>query len=422
MWEKIRDDLIPALAQVVRMAFLFIPMTLVGPMLFFAILYWWFVPASMRLDLPLSFPSTGLKIVASLLALPMLLVSRHSSEVLASSLPEKCTTSLYRIVSPAAFILRILFFLSSLRLFAPVVGIPALQPPAVALVFGCFVLYVWLQNLKIGLGIFVHIDIGKRRHRYIVGPSAPELLTTDRRPPIVYLRSFAKERSRATILGRLDYIRNSFVGFYVMARQPTDSGDFSSFLRKRLAWRCKQKLLDSNRSPHDEQALFAEFFSEYGPYIAIGRPGEAFESMDLGAAKYYIPDEEWKTKVVELINSSGAIVIEAAESEGLSWEIREVLSRIAPEKLLIILPRNDADYREFCVFSAGLFPHPMPEELPNTRLIMFGADWSPIPLENFTLILEDALQPFVDRLNLISSHDKKTNHANEADAKNHAAD
>jgi len=202
-----------------------------------------------------------------------------------------------------------------------------------------------------------------------------------------------------------------------MARRPKASDSFSAFLRKSLAREYKRKLLDSNRSVHDEQMLFAEYFSEFGPYIAIGRPGEAFESMDLGAAKYYVPDEAWSTKVVELINSSRAILIEAAETEGLSWEIREVLSRVAPEKVLLILPRNDADYREFCIFAAGLFPHPMPEELPNTRLLMFGADWSPIPLEDATMILEDAVQPFMDRLGLASSPDKKPNQANAADAK-----
>jgi hypothetical protein len=164
-----------------------------------------------------------------------------------------------------------------------------------------------------------------------------------------------------------------------------------------------------------------ELFSDFGPYIAIGRPGEAFESMDLGSAKYYVPDEEWTTKVGDLINSSAAIVIEAAESEGLSWEIQEVVSRVVPEKVLLILPRNHADYREFRISAARLFPHPMPEEIPSTRLIMFGPDWYPIPLEDYTMILEDAVQPFVARLGLASLLDKELNSAHATEARDQRA-
>ena len=422
MREQTNDSSIPALAHIIRILLFFIPMTLPGPLLFYSVIYWWFVPASMRLDVPLiSFPSTGLKIVASLCALPLMLFSRYSSEALASSLPERWTTYLHRIIAPASFLLSILSGLSALCLFTPLIGVPALPPPAVALIFGGLVLSRWLNNLKRGLGVFAHIDAGKRRPRLIVGLSAPQLLATDRRPPILYLRSFVRERSKATTLGRFGYIRNP-AGFYILARRPSALDDLSAFLRKMLVQEYRRKFLDSNRSVHDEQMLFAEYFSEFGPYIAIGKPDEAFENMDLGAAKYYVPDEAWTTKVVELINSSGAIVIEAAESEGLSWEIREVLCRVAPEKVLLILPRNEADHREFCIFAAGLFPHPMPEELPSTRLLMFGANWSPIPLEDYTMILEEAVRPFVDRLGLASSRDKKLNQANAADAKCHAAD
>jgi len=189
-------------------------------------------------------------------------------------------------------------------------------------------------------------------------------------------------------------------------------------VRKALVREYKRKLLDSNRSAHDEQMIFADYFSEFGPYIAIGRPGESFESMDLGAAKYYVPDEEWASKVIELINSSGAILIEAAESKGLSWEIKQVLNQVAPEKVLLILPSTDVEYREFCMFSTGLFPYPIPERLPKTRLLMFGPVWSPILLENATMILEDAVKPFVERLDLGSRPNQQSNQANRVDTTN----
>lgn len=399
------------LGYTARLLFVFVPRTLLGPILSYAILYWWFVPASMRPDVPLSSPSTGLKVIASLLALPSMFISRHSSEALASSLPQNRATSLHRVIAPASFLFSALSGLSALLLFAPLVGLPALSPRAVVLVFCGFVAFAWLKTLKMGLGLFAQMDTGSGRLREVAGLSAPELLATDKRPPILYLRSFEGERRKATTVGRFGYIRNPSHGFYIMARRPRASDSFPAFLRKSLAREYKMKLLDSSRSVHDEQALFVELFSDFGPYIAIGRPGEAFESMDVGAAKYYVPDEAWMTTVVELIDSSAAIVIEASESGGLSWEIQQVLSRAAPEKVLLILPRNDADYRDFRIFAAGLFPYPMPEEIPRTRLIMFGSGWYPIPLKGYTMVLEDAVQPFVARLGLASLLDKESNSA-----------
>ncbi len=160
----------------------------------------------------------------------------------------------------------------------------------------------------------------------------------------------------------------------------------------------KRKRVNSNRSSLDEQMLFAEYFSTHGPYVAIGRPGEANESMDLGAAKFYAQNEEWQDKVIELVNLSVAIVIEVDVSTGVSWEIREVLRRANPEKVLLLLPRGVADYEKFRAFSAELFPYPMPINLPKARLIMFGPGWLPIPINIASYSVEGAVKPFVIRI------------------------
>ena len=68
--------------------------------------------------------------------------------------------------------------------------------------------------------------------------------------------------------------------------------------------------------------------------------------MDLGAAKQYVPDEAWMKKIIEFIDQSAAILIEAAHSEGLAWELQQVLQRASPEKVQLILPRTDPDYRD----------------------------------------------------------------------------
>jgi hypothetical protein len=215
----------------------------------------------------------------------------------------------------------------TLRLFAPVIGMKALPPSIVTWAFACYVLSAWLQILKKSTGEYARVAPAKHQGQTMIGPSAQQLLAADRRPPILYLRSFEGERSKSTAIGRFGYIQGGGRGFYLLARRPTSSRDVSTILRKSLFREFRMKFLDSNRSNFDEQMIFAEYFSELGPYVAIGRPGEAFESMDLGAAKFYVSDQEWATKVSELIDRAGAIVIEAAESDGLGWELQEVVRR-----------------------------------------------------------------------------------------------
>jgi hypothetical protein len=197
--------------------------------------------------------------------------------------------------------------LSALLLFVPLIGFPALPPAAVLLIFCGFVAFAWLKTIKEGLGVFAQVDMGSQRLRGAVGLSAPELLAADKRPPILYLRSFKGERWKATTVGRFSYIRNPSKGLYIRSRRPRATDSLPALMRESLAREYKRKLLGSSRSVHDEQAFFSEFFSDFGPYIAIGRPGEASESMDLGSAKYYVPDEAWMTRVGELICSAAAL-------------------------------------------------------------------------------------------------------------------
>lgn len=381
-----------------RACLLFVPVIFVGPLLFYAVLYWWFVPTSMRLEAPIALPSTTTKIVASIFVIPALLLARVTAEALASSLPLQSVTSLHRIAAPLTFALGIPTSVFTLWLFAPVVGLSPPSPTVVSITFAGLVAVAVMNTVKGGLAVFARVDDDARAPEQFVGPSASQLVTADPRPPIVYLRSFGSEREKATTLGRFAYIRSRHGGFYFAARRPSGEEGLATLLRTMLARDYKRKILNSHRSAHDEQMLFQEYFAALGPYIAIKRPGETAETMDLGAAKYLVPDESWQSKVTEMIERAAAVVIEAGDSSGLSWEIQEVVSRVRPESVLLILPRNDADYRDFRVVAASLFPRPMPSELPSARLLMFDADWSPVSINTVSMFLEDPLEPFVQRI------------------------
>ncbi len=161
---------------------------------------------------------------------------------------------------------------------------------------------------------------------------APEVLASDRRAPIVYLRPFAADR-RAS-------------GYEV-----------------RLA-----------RSLRD-----------LGPIIAVGRPEEKLPATTY-ISRGYVADERWQDWVVDLISRAQLVVLQIGTSEGLMWELMQVVWMVRPDQLLLCLgpkrvSRGDANlrYRQFREQHGGLFPKGLPAEIQGSVFITFGPDWTPIP-------------------------------------------
>lgn len=361
-----------------------------GAIFFWLVLYWWFVPASMRVDVPLAHPSTLVAILATLAMLAWVFSCMWVAERLGKCVPAAGQARAARAIRLLTFFTDLVAVAGFLWLFAPLAGFAAPTPGQTLWLFGAFVLNTWFRMLRRGFGAVSTGDDGSARA--LLGPSAEEVMASDPRPPILYLRSFDDEAQRATTLGRFAYVRNPR-GFYIAARVP--GGELMSPREH------TRLMLGSTRSSFDEQRVFADYFSSLRPYIAVGRPGELFENADLGAAKLFMPDEGWRERVAELIDASAAIVLDVGTSGGLVWEIKQVVARVRPRQILLILPRSKKDYRQFWESGAALFPRRLPEELPPSRLLMFQDDWIPYPLDNPTMCVADALEPFCRRLDLI---------------------
>ena len=140
-----------------------------------------------------------------------------------------------------------------------------------------------------------------RRH---TAKSADEVLRADSRPPVLYLRAFADdERGRA---------------------ENTTSMVLAGVT---------------------EEEQIAHVLNEFGPCIAIGRPGEPLP--ELGAARLYVGGADWQQKVRELMDSARLIVFRAGTTEGVRWEIREAFSTLPLSRLLILVPFGEAGYEAF---------------------------------------------------------------------------
>ena len=228
--------------------------------------------------------------------------------------------------------------------------------------------------------------------------TADEILAADHRKPVIYFRSFEKE------LAKSGFRQNSFRfflrailsgdgGVYLNATVfplPPSLGAMTFYANERRM----RKILGISRARVDEQHVFAIALSNIGPYIALGRPTENCRNMDLGAAKKYVSNEEWKGSVVDWLNKCIAVVVEAADSASLGWEIKQTISIVPPTSVLIICPHTDSDYQSFSNAYSHLFPKELPKARPRSRLLTFDENWLPRELTNVDRELTKSLQPF----------------------------
>lgn len=197
------------------------------------------------------------------------------------------------------------------------------------------------------------INHGKR----LLAPGASTLMQSDRRSPVLYLRSFAD-----------------------------DGGGIS----------------------HRSEALFTSFeqriekaLRRLGPVVAVGRPNESLP--ELGAARLYVSEEQWRHQVVQLMHQAQLVILGAGVSQGVLWEFQTATRRLRPDRLVIFLPypydrsersltsllrrsvRPVARERRYSLFKRKVkecFPKGLPERIGDAFLIVFKSDWSPVVLDS----------------------------------------
>jgi hypothetical protein len=86
------------------------------------------------------------------------------------------------------------------------------------------------------------------------------------------------------------------------------------------------------------EAELAKVFRCVGPMVAIGRPGDWFAPR--GAARVYLTDETWQEEVLELIESARIVVLQPAMTEGTWWEVANVVRLRDPRSVLFCNPDN----------------------------------------------------------------------------------
>jgi len=165
---------------------------------------------------------------------------------------------------------------------------------------------------------------------------AEKLLKKDKRPPILFLRPFDIDET------------------------------LSDFFKG-------EKRVES------QENLIVNFFDGFGPVVTIGQPGEKVPSR--GAARFYFHGEDWKTEIIKLIDQSRFVLVALGDSPGISYELKMVVEKIPPERILLFLPLSGNRNEQFKTIQKILPIRILPDISPVINHILifvyFDENWNP---------------------------------------------
>jgi hypothetical protein len=139
------------------------------------------------------------------------------------------------------------------------------------------------------LGFFLLV-----RARRFFQVDADSLLAVDRRPPVLFLRSFDDDEKQK------------------FSRSDKALLDFS---------------LETRLSNH---------FSRFGPFIAIGSPKETVPQ--LGAARVLLSDDEWQPRVLSWMRDAKLIIMYSGKTHWVNWELRQLVENECATRLILMVP------------------------------------------------------------------------------------
>lgn len=206
-----------------------------------------------------------------------------------------------------------------------------------------------------GVGVFFYL-----RWRRRLAISARQALQDDDRRPILYLRSFRDE-----------------------------------------AWERRMRLMQAlmpNGSIMDTaEERLGTAMNRLGPFVAVGTPGESLPAM--GAARIYLDDDVWQREVARLMDASVLIVLRVAGTEGLAWELEEVVRRVDPRRLLLWVTCTGRSYKRFREWAGDVLPKGLPAK--KSAYIAFGKDWKPQPIRFRPSFSFDSSMPILRNLSSV---------------------
>lgn len=130
------------------------------------------------------------------------------------------------------------------------------------------------------------------------------------------------------------------------------------------------------------ETMLLEALAPLGPVIGIGNPADRIPRP--GLSRSYVADSDWKKRILNYMSRAGYVVVLTGTSEGISWEIAQLVKKVDPRKVLLFVGRGKKQYRKFCHEFQDIFPKPLPmyKRGPLVRsaglsgIVWFTKDWA----------------------------------------------
>lgn len=197
---------------------------------------------------------------------------------------------------------------------------------------------VLFDYITIYLGLVISVAFlvlpGTRRRAQMSARLAQEVLSADQRAPVLYLRPFEVDQA-------------------------------NQWYERRIVRSMKQ----------------------LGPVVTVGRPDEELPATPY-IARDYLPEDDWQQHVLDLIGCAQLVIVHVGTSEGLAWELGQLIRQGRPEQIVVCLghetvPRlpgklDPTAYHEFFERFNHLFPKGLPVQPYDSTFIAFDPDWRPV--------------------------------------------
>ncbi len=129
-----------------------------------------------------------------------------------------------------------------------------------------------------------------------------------------------------------------------------------------------------------EEEQFARVLEGIGPVVAIGDPREKLPT--LGADRVYV-GEGWQRNVLDLLGRARLVVLRLSPTQGVQWELQQVVAQVDPERFLLFLPLG-YKHPALKAMADPWLPKPLPPPLRRRTkigtlqgIVRFEKDWTP---------------------------------------------
>ena len=116
------------------------------------------------------------------------------------------------------------------------------------------------------------------------------------------------------------------------------------------------RLISLRPFPARIEEEFFDVTDGYRPLIAIGSPSKSGEEMGGMAYRAYIDNAHWQEYVLDKIQRAENIVIVLRDTEGVRWELAQIISRDAAPKTLFLFDPSARDPDAWQALAALVLP------------------------------------------------------------------